>query len=269
MTGDPTGLLIELSDLRKRARVDRHGYWLPFLLFGLITLGATPFYVPEYCRTTGACVADEPWLYHWLHPDGRLNGPIGSYEPTVAADIYWIIALLCGYLAVVWWYRWRAAQVGVETPTRLYAQVTIFTLLLPLVGVPVLSKVFFNQVGWQIALPITVVAIVAATWTARRRVVTALAVLALFGLAHFIPAYPYGQMFVLAAGLAGLAWVERSAVCTVFVALFAAAVVFVNEAGRFDLHWPYQVEQYATTGLPAVVLLVGGIIGSVRREMAR
>ncbi|MDT7787422.1 MAG: hypothetical protein QOF58_5841 [Pseudonocardiales bacterium] len=86
----------------------------------------------------------------------------------MAADIYWIIALLCGYLAVVWWYRWRAAQVGVETPTRLYAQVTIFMLLLPLVGVPVLSKVFFSQVGWQIALPVTVVAIVAATWTARR-----------------------------------------------------------------------------------------------------
>lgn len=272
MTGDPKGLLTELSDLRKRARVDRHGYWLPFLLFGLITLGATPFYAPEYCRKTGACPwssSDEPWLYRWLHPTGKLSPPVLGYQdPGVAVDIYWIVALLCGYLAVVWWYRWRAAQVGVETPTRLYAQVTIFLLVLPLVGVPVLSMLFFGRVGWQIALPITVVAIVAATWR-MRSVGFTISVLVLFGLAHFITAYPYGPMFVLAAGLAGLAYLERSAVCTVTVAIFTATVLFVNEANRFGFFWPYEVENYASTALPALVLLIGGIIGSVRREMAR
>jgi hypothetical protein len=176
--------------------------------------------------------------------------------------------LVCGYLAVVWWYRWRAAQVGVETPTRLYAQVTIFMLVLPLVGVPVLSELIFGRLGWQIALPITVVLIAAATWRVRSVRFT-LAVLLLFGLAHFVTVYPYGPLFILAAGLAGLAYLERSTICTVTVAIFAATVLFVNEAGRFDFYWPYAVEQIASTALPAFVLLIGGIIGSVRREMAR
>lgn len=281
MTEDPKGLLAELSDLRKRARVDRHGYWLPFLLFGLITLGATPFYGPRLCVDSGQnpelvepqpCTwnsADQPWLYHWLHPTGQMSGPVfGFHQPSVAVDVYWIVALLCGYLAVVWWYRWRAAQVGVETPTRLYAQVTIFMLLLPLIGVPVLSELFFGRVGWQIALPVTAALIVAATWRVRSVGFT-LAVLALFALAHFVTVYPYGPMFILAAGLAGLAYLERSVVCTVTVAIFAAVVLYVNEAGRFGLYWPYAVEHFASTALPAVVLLMGGIIGSVQREMAR
>jgi hypothetical protein len=188
--------------------------------------------------------------------------------PNVAVDVYWIAALLCGYVAVVWWYRWRAAQVGVETPTRIYTQVTIFLLVLPLIGVPVLSKLFFGWAGWQIALPVTVAVIVVATWW-RRSVGFTLAVLALFALAHFVTIYPFGPLFVVAAGLAGLAYLERSAVCTVTVAIFAATALFVNEAGRFGFYWPLEVEQYASTALPAFVLLVGGIIGFVRRETAR
>jgi hypothetical protein len=94
-------------------------------------------------------------------------------------------------------------------------------------------------------------------------------VLVLFGLAHFITVYAYGPLFVLAAGLAGLAYLERSAICTITVVVFTATVLFVNEASRFDFFWPYAVETYASTALPALVLLAGGIIGSVRREMAR
>lgn len=281
MTEDPKGLLTELSELRKRARVDRHGYWLPFLLFGLITLGATPFYGPRLCVDSGqdpelveprVCTwtsLDQSWLYHWLHPTGQMMGPVfGLHQPSVVPDIYWIVALLFGYLAVVRWYRWRAAQVGVETPTRTYAQVTIFMLVLPLIGVPVLSELFFGRVGWQIALPVTVAVIVAATWRVRSVGFT-LAVLALFALAHFVTIYPYGPMVILAAGLAGLAYLERSVVCTVTVVIFAATVLFVNEAGRFFIYWPYPVQYFASTALPASVLLIGGIIGSVQREMAR
>ncbi|GAB2855786.1 hypothetical protein [Lentzea nigeriaca] len=281
MTVDPKGLLSDLTAMRERARADRRGYWLPFLLFGLITLGATPFYAPKYCVPNGQdpqlveprlcswSSADQPWLYHWLHPTGQLMGPVFNvHQPGVAADIYWIIALLCGCLAVVQWYRWRAAQVGVETPTRVYAQVTIFMLLLQLIGVPVLSELFFGRVGWQIALPVTVAVIVAATWRVRKVGFT-LAVLALFGLAHFVTFYPYGPMLVLATSLVGLAFLERSTVCTVTVAVFAATVLFVNEAGRFGFYWPQAVEQFASTVLPASVLLVGGIIGSVRREAAQ
>ncbi|MFC3891572.1 hypothetical protein ACFOWZ_08795 [Lentzea rhizosphaerae] len=282
MTEDPKNLLTELTAMRKRARADRHGYWLPFLLFGLITLAATPFYAPRFCVPDGVnpelvgpmpCPwnsADMPWLYHWLHPTGQtMTSPVFShFQPSVATDVYWILALLCGYLAVVWWYRWRAAQVGVETPTRLYAQVTIFMLVLPLVGVPVLSELFFGRAGWQIALPITVAVIVAATWRVRSVGFT-LAVLALFALAHFVTVYQYGPLFVLAAGLIGLAYLERNVVCTITVAIFTATVLFVNEAGRFGIYWPLGVEHFASTAVPAFVLLAGGTIGSVQREMTR
>ena len=170
MTEDPKGLLTELTAMRKRTRADRHGYWLPFLLFGLITLVSTPFYARKMCVESGVdptlvepqpCPwnsADMPWLYHWLHPTGQvMTSPVFSPPPpNIGVDVYWIVALLGGYLAVVWWYRWRAAQIGVETPTRVYSQVTIFLLALPLVGVPVLSQLFFGRAGWQIALPITV-----------------------------------------------------------------------------------------------------------------
>ncbi|MEV6242305.1 hypothetical protein [Lentzea sp. NPDC051838] len=282
MTEDPKSLLTELGDMRKRARADRHGYWLPFLLFGLITLVSTPFYARRMCVPPGVdpemvepmpCVwstSDMPWLYHWLHPIGPvMTSPVFMPpSPNFAVDVYWIAALLVGLLAVVWWYRWRAAQVGVETPTRIYAQVTIFLLALQLVGMPVLTKLFFGRAGWQIALPVTVAVIVAATWW-RRSVGFTLAVLALFFLVHAVALYPYGPLIVVAAGLAGLAYLERSTVCTVTVAIFAATVLFVNEAGRFEIYWPLGVEQYASTALPAFVLLVGGIIGFVRRESAR
>lgn len=283
MTENPRGLLNELGAMRKRARADRHGYWLPFLLFGLITLVSTPFYARKMCVESGVdpelvepkpCAwssSDMPWLYHWLHPSGgqMMTSPVFMpASPSLAVDVYWIVALLCGLLAVVWWYRWRAAQVGVETPTRIYTQVTVFLLALPLAGVPVLSRLFFGWAGWQIALPVTVAVIVAATWW-KRSVGFTLVVLALFALAHLVTIYPYGPLFVVAAGLAGLACLERSAVCTVTVAIFAATVLFVNEAGRFEFYWPLTVEQYASTALPAFVLLVGGIIGFVRRETAR
>ncbi|WP_086668534.1 hypothetical protein [Lentzea kentuckyensis] len=282
MTENPQGLLNELGAMRKRARADRHGYWLPFLLFGLITLVSTPFYARRMCVESGVDPAlvepkpcawsssGMPWLYHWLHPTGQvMTSPVFMpASPSLAVDVYWTVALLCGLLAVVWWYRWRAAQVGVETPTRIYTQVTIFLLALQVAGVPVLTELFFGRVGWQIALPVTVAVIVAATWW-RRSVGFTVAVLALFFLVHAVTFYPYGPLLVLAAGLAGLAYLERSAVCTITMAIFAATVLFVNEAGRFSFYWPLAVEQYASTALPALVLLAGGIIGFVRRESAR
>ena len=96
-----TNQVTELTAVRKRARADRRGYWLPFLLFGLITLAATPFYGPKLCVDSGqnpelleprVCSwssADLPWLYHRLHPTGQMAGPVfGLHQPSIAPDLY-------------------------------------------------------------------------------------------------------------------------------------------------------------------------------------
>ena len=47
---DPASLLSEARRLRRRARSTRHAYWLPLVLFGLLTLGSAPFYIQHSAR---------------------------------------------------------------------------------------------------------------------------------------------------------------------------------------------------------------------------
>src|SRR6266516_1443103 len=41
----PEELLSDLDRLRRQARTDRHAYWFPLVLFGLLTCANVPFYV--------------------------------------------------------------------------------------------------------------------------------------------------------------------------------------------------------------------------------
>jgi hypothetical protein len=107
----PAVLLDDVSALRRRTRTDRHAYWFPLLLFGVLTLAALPLYVDK----SFAC------------PDGEVCA-VGSTRGRVALDAiggsiiagnaalgwYWLGALLGGGLATVWWYRWHARRRGVQ-----------------------------------------------------------------------------------------------------------------------------------------------------------
>ena len=42
---DEASLLAEMKALRRRARTERHAYWFPLVLFGLLTCASVPFYV--------------------------------------------------------------------------------------------------------------------------------------------------------------------------------------------------------------------------------
>ena len=42
---EPAGLLSEVRRLRREARSDRHAYWFPLVLFGLLTCASAPFYI--------------------------------------------------------------------------------------------------------------------------------------------------------------------------------------------------------------------------------
>lgn len=272
MSTDPKGLLDELSRLRARARDDRHGYWFPFLLFAALILGAIPFYLrPECPPVCSWSSSDMPDLWHWLHPTGQ-GMRIGGYFPSLAQDFYWLAALTVGFLATVWWYRWRAQRVGVETSTRLYAQVTLFVLALPLLGVPVLSQLFFNRLGWPLALTAVVVAVTTATLLSKRKLRTAIAILLLILVAHFVTIIPAGQLLVIAVGVLGLAWVERSTLCTVFAWLFTATVALVVVAPIWFYGWPplpAALYDSADLVLPSAVLAIGGISGLVAERVRR
>jgi hypothetical protein len=269
---DPKSLLDELSRLRKRARDDRHGYWFPFLAFAAIIAGAIPFYLRPECESGCSwSSADMPELWNWLHPTGQ-GMRLGYFHPTLWLDFYWLAALAAGFLATVWWYRWHAKRVGVETSTRLYAQVTLFVLALPLLGVPVFSELFFNRLGWPLALAVVVVGVTTATLLSKRKLRTAIAILLLILVAHFITIIPAGQLLVVVVGVLGLAWVERSTLCTVFAWLFAATVLLVAVVPIWLYGWPplpVALYEVADLVLPSAVLAIGGVCGLVERYAVR
>ncbi|CAL9442602.1 hypothetical protein SUDANB95_02264 [Actinosynnema sp. ALI-1.44] len=269
MANDPGDVLDGLSALRRRVRGDRSGYWLPFLLFGLVVAGAVPWYLPEPCA--GECTwssAELPAFWHWLHPTGQASG-LAGHLPSLGRDLYWMVGLTIGFLVTVWWYRWRAGKVGVETSTRLYAQVTLFVLAFPLLGVPVLTELFFNRLGWPVALAALVVGVVAVTLVAKRKLRTAVAVLALILVGHLVTVFPFGHLLVVAVGVLGLAWVERSALCTTFAVLFGVWALFVNGWATWvydAVLWPVPLVDTGDLLSSALVLVLGGVAGLVTRR---
>nr|BFE50728.1 hypothetical protein GCM10017745_41550 [Saccharothrix mutabilis subsp. capreolus] len=201
-------------------------------------------------------------------PDRQAGGLVG-HRPSLGRDLYWMVALTVGFLVTVWWYRWRAGKVGVETSTRLYAQVTLFVLAFPLLGVPVLTELFFNRLGWPVALAALVVGVVAVTLVAKRKLRTAVAVLALILVGHLVTIFPFGHLLVVAVGVLGLAWVERSALCTTFAVLFAVWALFVNGWATWvygAFLWPAPLVDTGDLLSSALVLVSGGVAGLVARR---
>ncbi|WP_158852718.1 hypothetical protein [Saccharothrix deserti] len=272
MATDPRYLLDELSALRRRARRDRHGYWFPFLLFGVIVAAAIPLYLPVRCEF--ACSwskSDLPSVWHWLHPTGQATRTSALTDrPSLWKDIYWMAALTVGFLATVWWYRWRARKVGVETSTRLYVQVTLFVLAFPLLGVPLATRLVFSTLGWPVALSVLVAGVVVATLLAKRKVRTAIVILSLILVAHLVMIFPFGPLLVVAVGVLGLAWVERSALCTSFAVLFAVWALFVNGWSTWvygSVLWPVALIDFGDLLSSSLILALGGIGGLIARRV--
>ncbi|MBB5960645.1 hypothetical protein FHS29_007273 [Saccharothrix tamanrassetensis] len=213
-------------------------------------------------------------MWHWLHPTGQASrtSTLGAH-PSLWKDAYWLAALSMGFLAPVWWYRRRARKVGVETSTRPYAQVTLFVLVFPLLGVPVLTRLLFNALSWPLALPVLVVGVVGvvvATTPAKRRLRTVVAVLSLILFAHLAMIFAFGPLLVVAVGVLGLAWVERSAVCTTFAVLFAVWVVVVNAWSTWvygSFLWPAALLDYGDLLSSSLILVLGGAAGLVARRV--
>jgi hypothetical protein len=136
MTESPADLLGDLQQLRRKVRRDRRGYAFPLLLFGVLILAAPLCYesVPTTLDDTGSFTVERAggpfpvFMYIWL--------PLRN---DVLVEWYWMLALLIGFAATAWWYRRRAAQVGLQTDLRGYiiaAGTGVFGLVF---GVPVLE----------------------------------------------------------------------------------------------------------------------------------
>lgn len=279
---EPGPLLDEMADLRKRVRADRHGYWLPLLLFGDLTFGSILLSAPSANPTLEFIDGGDGW---WISPLTHL-GLKASHEVQhpLALSLYWLATLVLGVLATVWWYRFRAGRVGVEMATGPYVKAAVAGLFVVLLGIPLSISLFFeySQVYPGVAVTLVAVALLLtlAYLALRARqgklvlVPVALVLisfsLALLGLPDIGVDLGMGgmaQFVVIALGLLVLAWLERSALCTAIAVLFAASVVVANQF-PLDIGPAFgrTVENAQDVLLPATVLVAGGVAALIARR---
>jgi hypothetical protein len=290
---EPAALLEDLSTLRRRTRRDAHGYWLPLLLFGVLILAA----VLVYGLTTSQLVFND--LPQLVEPALRVGNFVwqplelfSDFLPTadpVAVGAYWLGAIALGTLATLAWYRWRARRVGVQLRTRTYLLYTLGALLVCVVLVPLTSYwtlfetfggfgrsgVLTSAAAFVVGIGIAVLCHVRGHGLPARTgfvVGVVLAAVAYGNLVLLSSTHGYGALLVIAPGLLGLAWMERSPLCGTVVVLFTGAALLANLYNIENL-LPYTTNQLLVTCydllLPGLVLIIGGIIALVadRREI--
>src|ERR1700733_791310 len=106
-------VLGELAGLRRRARSDRHAYWFPLVLFGVLSCAATPFYRSAFLLVGGAARSSgvtEVTLSPGLGAPLTGQAPFGG---TFFLGYYWLVALGGGDLARALWDRGPARAAGV------------------------------------------------------------------------------------------------------------------------------------------------------------
>ncbi|HEY4854433.1 MAG TPA: hypothetical protein VII22_26910 [Streptosporangiaceae bacterium] len=239
---EPGEVLRELAAVRRRTRSARHAYWFPLVLFGVLTCAAAPLYVSAATPPAGAnavmggaaVVGGAPTVL-----GGMPAGGSGFY-----LGWYWLVALVGGYLLTLFWYRWHARRIGVETPARGYiATGVVLTVLVVLL--PLLSH-FVPFLGWL--------------WPGD---------LWIRGTFAFL---------IIAAGLWILARAERSVALAITAAVYTGAAVLVSlynvENLLFRMGWNPSPGNWSLTVLPgillpAVVLLVAGLAAFVAQRRIR
>jgi hypothetical protein len=223
----PEQLLGEVASVRRRARLARHAYWFPLVLFGLITCASIPFYIQHIPTKSG------------VYTGGGATGPaflrlsyLGSFAIFTGGYVayYWLAAILVGVVATAAWYRWRGNRVGLRTPARGYL-ITGAVLLVLALGLPALAP---RTPGLGILVQNDL--LIRGTFP-----------LVLIGIC-----------------LCYLAWAERSVALTViaagYVALSLVASLYDIENILYRLGWNLSpaVSGLPNVVLPALVLLLSG-----------
>ncbi|MEV0679089.1 hypothetical protein AB0I60_21475 [Actinosynnema sp. NPDC050436] len=306
------GLIDEMSSLRKRTRRVRRGYWFPLLVFGLLTLGALPLMRPfDWENSPDTRCEYNPdgsmSICRVFHPNTAFDVPgLGRVDPLrvfnsgfvepvahpLALGLYWLAVLVFGFLATVWWYRWRASRVGVETSTRAYAQVTYCGLAVLLL-VPLISAVsgralslhhWAHRFGSLALIVISLGAVLVAIRlsraehppTRRQRVLRAVGVVVTVLVVATLATATIdktGGLLLIAVGLLTLAVLERSAWCTVVAVAFTGVALLANISymGTIFYRLGWEIGPRETNllfngkdvVLPGAVLVIGGVVALV------
>lgn len=112
---DPQNLLSVTRDLTRRVRLTQRGAWFPLLVFAAVTLGAIPF---------------NRYGHHPVHCTSTQGGGQVCIAYSALALWYWPVALLAAYVAISWFYLYRAHQHGVGTRVQPYVVVGAILALL-------------------------------------------------------------------------------------------------------------------------------------------
>jgi hypothetical protein len=271
----PAVLLDEMTRLRTRTRADRHAYVPPLLLFGVLVLAA-PL-----------------WSY---------GGPARFHFAGVwfgtPLQLYWLAAVVGGFLATAGWYLHRGTRVGVRTPVRGYLAVGLVGVVAISFGMPVVESFAYRVERSPFAEPaVTVpVAVLSAAalggilWlrprlarrTARGTATAAAILLGLVALGaldlRFAPVRPYAPLITIALGFVGLAWLERSRLLGAISGAFAVTALLANlytmqsvffHLGVFARYEGPMTAAFTNTLLPGLVLLAGGGVAWFRERGAR
>jgi hypothetical protein len=150
---DPQGTLAEVARLRSRARQDGRGWWMPLVLFGVLVLGAAPLY------WGGPPLQDSSIAGPFSMALVMAFGGVFTAQP-VAAAVYWLIALVVGFVGSGIWYRRHAQRVGLRRPVLAFVVtgLTVTLLLLALQSVPYLNFPLF-YLSWRGTSSIAVISV--------------------------------------------------------------------------------------------------------------
>ncbi|GAB3450503.1 hypothetical protein [Actinophytocola sediminis] len=282
-----TGLLADMRSLRARVRVDRQAHAMPLLLFGALILVAPVLYFPAVDLGDTAdmydpkVAGDNPLVQIFR----TTAGPDPAY-PTLVAW-YWLLVLVGGFAATIWWYRLRGHRVGVETDTRGLVAAVISGFVGFFLGTFTFTRYALSLFGaWQVNLSLmfgSLALTALALWLLRgplRVFAAALCASVTFSSIAVYTNKGFSALLVIAGGLLVLAALERSVRLGVVSVLFALAIVPVTAQINTplinaDLSGAYQAVGWLAADtrtyalqqllLPAVILLVGGALAQWKK----
>lgn len=228
---EPAQLLAAAARAAKRTREARRGFWFPLVLFGVIVIGAAPWYVTSATAGCSAVTGVAP-VVEICHAHDSFFGSVPGVD-SGGATLYWLIAVVLGYAVTVAFYQWRRLRTGVAGRALPYALAGVALLALSVLASPAAAQ------SWHFDpfahLPGDLV---------------------LRGLT---------PLLVIALGLFVLAWLERSIPLTAFAVLFLVVALVSNlydvENQTSSLGWtvPGDWTMVPNLWLSGFTLLLGGL----------
>lgn len=119
MAADASAALDVVERVRSRTRLYRNGHWVASVVFGVLILGAVPFYVRSTPPSPGQPAFFGQAFEVWT------AAPLARWS-----TVYWAVGIAVGFAVVVTSYHLRARRLGVQG--RLWPAIVVGIVLLGL-----------------------------------------------------------------------------------------------------------------------------------------